>query len=118
MDDLYKLSLLIDFYGQLLTKRQFEIMDMYHNNDYSLGEIAESLNISRQGVYDNLKRAKNTLIQLESKLKLVEKFDKNNKVAVNLLKIIDEIDIESILDKDKSKINYIKKGISTIIENG
>ena len=43
MDNVYKMSMLLDFYGQMLTKRQYEIMDLHFNSDYSLGEIASAL---------------------------------------------------------------------------
>lgn len=61
MDNVYKMSMLLDFYGQMLTKRQYEIMDLHFNSDYSLGEIAQHFNISRQGVHDNIKGAKEYL---------------------------------------------------------
>ena len=64
MDDLYEVSLLMDFYGQMITQRQFEILDLHYNSDYSFGEIAENLNISRQGVHDNIKHGKTALISL------------------------------------------------------
>jgi len=74
MDNVYEISLLLDFYGQLLTKRQYEILDLHFNNDYSLGEIAEQLSISRQGVYDSVKKGKAVLNEMEQKLGLVKKF--------------------------------------------
>jgi len=79
MDKVYEAALLLDFYGQLLTKRQFEILDLYLNNDYSLGEIAEHLNISRQGVY-NIKRGRAMLDRMEEKLGLVHKFLQQKKI--------------------------------------
>ncbi|MEN8905219.1 MAG: putative DNA-binding protein [Clostridiales bacterium] len=117
MDDIYRLSMLIDFYGQMLTDRQFEVLDLYYNNDYSLTEIADKLSISRQGVYDNLKRGKNLLTQFEEKLELVEKFDKNKNTALNVLKYIDRFDLRKLNDKDKKNLELIKKGVNDIIEN-
>lgn len=82
MDKVAKLGLLIDFYGNLLTKKQLNIIDMYYNNDFSLGEISENLGISRQGVFDSLKRSENILFSFEDKLKLVDKFVKQ-KYSIN-----------------------------------
>ena len=50
-------SLLYDFYGQLLSKRQQEVMALYHEENYSLSEIAEEFGISRQAVHDTLKKS-------------------------------------------------------------
>lgn len=65
---------LLDFYEDLLTERQRTIMKCYFQDDYSLAEIAEHLGISRNGVYDHIRRAIETLENYESKLKLVEKY--------------------------------------------
>ena len=50
-------SMLLDFYGELLTDKQRECLDLHYNEDLSLSEIAEQLGISRQGVWDNIRRA-------------------------------------------------------------
>ena len=71
MDKTLKMSLLFDFYGPLLTKRQQDIFEMYFHDDLSLGEISEQLDISRQDVYDMLKRSTQTLEDFEAKLGLV-----------------------------------------------
>lgn len=68
------INILMDFYGQLLSERQYEMMDMYYNQDLSLGEIAEEVGISRQGVRDLVKRGEKQLIEFEEKLGLVERF--------------------------------------------
>ena len=62
------MSLLLDYYGELLTEKQRTCFDLHYNQDLSLGEIAEEAGISRQGVHDSLVRAEATLIELEEKL--------------------------------------------------
>jgi predicted DNA-binding protein YlxM (UPF0122 family) len=78
-DDFLFMTLLYDFYGALLTDKQREIFEMYYLNDYSLGEISEILDISRQGVYDALKRAEDSLEFYEEKLGLVKKHQEMQK---------------------------------------
>ena len=64
-------SMLLDFYGGLLTEKQRECYDLHYNEDLSLSEIAEQSGISRQGVWDNIRRAEATLRELEEKTGLV-----------------------------------------------
>ena len=63
-----EMTLLLDYYGELLTEKQKTCFDLYYNQDLSLGEIAEEAGISRQGVHDSLARAEATLLELEQKL--------------------------------------------------
>lgn len=65
------LNALFDVYGALLTERQRELFRAYYQEDLSLGEIAEELGITRQGVYDILRRSERTLEELEEKLGLL-----------------------------------------------
>jgi len=71
--------LLKDFYGPLLTERQQQILSLHYENDWSLSEIADDMNISRQAVYDIVKRAENLLKQYEQKLGLVDKFQRTRR---------------------------------------
>lgn len=65
--DALEMTLLYDYYGDLLTDRQRMCFDLRHNQDLSLAEIAEELNVSRQGVHDNLSRAEALLRNMEEK---------------------------------------------------
>ena len=76
MKDIFKSSLLYDFYGELLTEHQKEIYEDFILNDLSLGEIAQDRGISRQGVHDLVKRCDKILNGYEEKLHLVERFTK------------------------------------------
>ncbi|MBQ3225710.1 MAG: YlxM family DNA-binding protein [Clostridia bacterium] len=67
-------TMLYDFYGDMLTDKQKEAIELYYNEDLSLAEIAEPLGISRQGVRDNIKRGEKQLMELEEKLGLVKRF--------------------------------------------
>ncbi len=69
----YTRSLLFDFYGELLTEKQREYFDLHWNEDYSLAEIAELGGLSRQGVWDILRRADGILQQYEEKTGLVRR---------------------------------------------
>lgn len=85
MEESIEIALLLDFYGQLLTPRQYEILDLHYNNDFSLGEIAEQLEISRQGVHDGVKKGKEALKRYEEKLGLVKRFTKHDETLRNIL---------------------------------
>lgn len=63
----YRMTMLFDFYGDILTPRQRELFDLYYNEDLSLAEIAENCGISRQGVRDVIVRAENAMTELEDK---------------------------------------------------
>ncbi len=67
-------SMLLDFYGQLLTEKQRECYDLHYNEDLSLSEIAEHSGISRQAVWDNIRRAETALKATEEKTGLVKRF--------------------------------------------
>lgn len=108
MDKVAKLGLLIDFYGNLLTEKQLNVIDLYYNNDYSLGEISENLGISRQGVFDRLKRAENILFSLEEKLRLVDKFVQQKDSIRNVLDRLNKV-------KDNRVDNLVKVEIDEII---
>lgn len=74
LDEIVQLSILYDFYGELLTNHKKQIFEDYVLNDLSLGEIAVLKGISRQGVYDIVKRCSQELRDYEDKLGLVKKF--------------------------------------------
>ena len=70
----YRMAMLFDFYGDILTDRQKEFYDLYYNEDLSLGEIAENYNITRQGVRDVIVRAEAILTDIEDKTGLIKRF--------------------------------------------
>lgn len=71
-----EMNALLDFYDSLLTEKQLNVMNLYYKEDFSLAEIAEEMNISRAAVSDHLKRSMQILEDYESKLKLVQKYEK------------------------------------------
>ncbi|ODU56501.1 MAG: DNA-binding protein [Clostridium sp. SCN 57-10] len=72
--DTYRMSMLYDFYGELLTEKQKELFDLYYNEDLSLSEIAEHAGITRQGVRDAIMRAEEVLRDTEDKLGLMRRY--------------------------------------------
>ena len=81
-------SLLLDFYGGLLTYKLRRTCESYFYEDLSLAEIAESESISRQGVHDTIRRAEKQLDEFENKLGLVALFEKQQHSAKRALELI------------------------------
>jgi predicted DNA-binding protein YlxM (UPF0122 family) len=97
-----RMNYLYDFYQSLLTPKQQSYMSLYYLDDYSLGEIAEEYNVSRQAVYDNIKRTEAMLEEYEEKLLLFHKFQERNKLLVKLKdSLSDETQLELVAQLEK-----------------
>lgn len=95
MDSIARTSLLFDFYGGLLTEKQRQVMEFYHEENLSLAEIAEEFGISKQGVHDTLKKAEKALNDYEEKLGLVERLLETRKAVSEIDRKIDEISLKT-----------------------
>lgn len=98
-----RISLLLEIYGNLLTTKQKQILTDFYDNNMSLGEIAENTSTSRQAVNDIIKRSQKILENYESKLLLLEKFNKIKSDITSIKKIVvnngDKTNINTKLDK-------------------
>ena len=113
------ISFLLDFYGDVLSDKQREILDLYYNEDLSLAEIAESNGLTRQGVRHVIKKAEDELFSLENKLGLANRFVKlsgaYNSIADNLLNVraliennASKHEITELLDTEILKIRNLE----------
>jgi hypothetical protein len=93
-----KFAILLDYYGVLLTEKQYMAVDLYYNEDYSLLEIGEQLNITRQGVHENIKKGSDNLIYFEEKLKLYSKSQENEKIIEKISDLTDNQEIKQLLE--------------------
>jgi len=85
-----RMNFLYDFYQSLLTPKQSSYMSLYYLDDYSLGEIAEEYEVSRQAVYDNIKRTEAMLEEYEEKLLLFQKFQERSKLIAEIKNLLNE----------------------------
>ncbi|MEG0615131.1 MAG: sigma factor-like helix-turn-helix DNA-binding protein [Oscillospiraceae bacterium] len=90
-----KIALLLDFYGEMLTEKQRDVIELYYDEDLSLSEIAEMAKITRQGVRDSIKRGEQQLLELEEKLGLAEKFERYNQLLEKIDSLAKDINSES-----------------------
>ena len=84
-------SMLLDFYGELLTEKQRECYDLHFNEDLSLSEIAEQAGVSRQGVWDNIRRAEAALQEMEAKTGLIRRFRDTRRGLEALRELLGEL---------------------------
>ena len=106
------MSILMDFYGQLLTPKQLEALEFYYNDDLSLAEIADEMGISRQGVRDFIKRGEKQLEELEEKLGLAGRFEEIRHNAEKINAVVDSL---SHSCGDKSEFNELKALVSEVL---
>ncbi len=97
MEEKIKISMLLQIYGKLLTKKQYEFVDYYYNEDLSLSEIAENQNITRQAVREILEKSKKKLEEYEEKVMFYSKINK-----VNLI-------LDKLETNNKKEIQKIRK---------
>ena len=109
MEKNVKLSILCELYGELLTKKQYQIINDYYNNDLSLSEIAQNNNITRQAVRDIIKKGENKLFEYEEKLLIMKKMLKQEK---QIQEIIDELN----KIKDTSSDKKVEKILSNVMK--
>lgn len=110
------IPLLLDFYGEMLTDKQRDFLDLYYNEDLSLSEIAENEGITRQGVRDAIKRAESQLFDMESKLHLFERFNSLVKGLEEIGKCADEIFDYNLNHSLSREINENAARIKSIAE--
>ena len=90
-EDRWYMSMLLDFYGDLLTERQRNCCDLHYNEDLSLSEIAEQCGISRQGVWDTIRHAEETLRETEEKTGLLHRFSETEDRLRRVLQDLEQI---------------------------
>lgn len=110
MDKILYYTLLIDFYGELLTKKQRETFETYFFDDMSLAEVGEMNNVSRQSVNDLLRRTEKILIGYEKKLKLVENYLTEKDKIYLILKHIDDLILSGNTD-----LSELRKMVESIL---
>ena len=103
MEDFAKTSMLFDIYGGLLTDKKKRVMEMYHEDDMSLSEIAEELEVSRAAVHDSLRSAERLLCSYEDKLGILDDYLRKEKLADELRTYVSEA--RDLLAKDMAERN-------------
>lgn len=99
MDKSIHVSMLLDIYGNLLTSKQYDVIDLYYNQNLSLSEIAEEIGITRQGVRKNLVDAENKLFDFEEKLCFLKEKLERQELIEAIIKMANDEKIISELQK-------------------
>ena len=106
------ISLLLDFYGDILSERRQEMTSLYYNDDLSLSEIADICGISRQGVRDAIKKSEAELLNLEEKLGLAGRYEE---LRAQISRISYDISSIQVSDAESSeKLQTIAKELTDL----
>lgn len=114
MEEKIKISILCGIYGKLLTDKQYEILDDYYNNDFSLSEIAENNDITRQAVKDVINKATNKLLEYEEKLLFMDKILTQEKIVENIIADLKKLENKPLTN---GKIDKITEELKRIVED-
>lgn len=115
MDEILHLTLLYDFYGELLTEKQKQAFELHYQDDLSLSEIGTELSISRQAVRDQLKRTENILLGYEEKLGLVKRFQEQKKAVQKMREIMEDMETDSLTPQRKKQMEDMKQIAQAIL---
>lgn len=115
IDNSTKMSILYDFYGQLLTEKQSRIFTLYHDDNYSLSEIGDELDVSKQGVHDALKKAEAALEDFETKLGLIKTSRQNEEIIIKIKALLAKLSARKDMDAEAgSELNKIEENIDKL----
>lgn len=101
-----RVNLLFDFYEKLLTDKQQTFLKYYFHDDFSLGEIAAEFEISRQAVYEHIKRAEGTLENYEEKLGLLNKHEQRTELFTQAKKLLSKSELSA---EQQSELEFLLK---------
>ena len=110
MEKKVEVSMLLQIYGELLTEKQYRVIDYYYNEDLSLSEIAENEEITRQGVRDIIKKGEKKLFEYEEKLLFMKKTINQEKLIQHILVNLNKIQKDS---SDKQVTSILEEIIDT-----
>lgn len=113
-----RMAILFDYYGAALTRKQQEFFDLYHNEDYSLAEIAENAGITRQGVRDIIIRSEAILLDMEQKLGLAEQMSRLNRILGDIRDAADVITMVNDRRYMNAEIRDNAERIRSLCEEG
>ena len=108
---------LLDFYGEMLTRKQHDFLEYYYNDDLSLSEIAANEGITRQGVRDAIKRAEKQLFDMEEKLGLVRRFAETKKGLAEITEYAELINAYNLRHSLSREINEYTVKIKAIAQD-
>ena len=117
MEKIVKQALLFDFYGELLTEHQKKVYYDVISEDMSYSEIAEEYNISRQGVFDLVRRCDKILLDYEEKLHLIDKFSKAKENIKDISEITAALKVNNSDPELTEMIEKVEKRLDEIIED-
>ena len=115
MDKKIEISMLCQIYGKLLTKKQFNYINDYYNNDLSLAELAENYGITRQAARDNIKKGENKLFEYEEKLQIMKTTVNTEKKILKILAQIATIKTQYSDEKIADILENIKNELAEIV---
>ena len=115
-EDRVRQSLLLDFYGELLTDKQRACCELHFNEDLSLSEIAEQCGVSRQGVWDNIRRGVASLEQIEEKTGLLRRFSETQHALEALRDTADKLCALRLTGEAKTLAAGLSQGLEALLE--
>lgn len=115
MEKNVKVSILCQIYGKMLTEKQYNFLNDYYNNDYSLSEIAQNYQITRQAVRDNIVKGEKKLFELEEKLGIMKRTQNQEEQIVKILSELTKIQTKFSDDKIANILENVKKELNCLV---